>query len=600
MVFRNLPIEIDVYGRAYLRDEEVESPFSVAEDARLQRAFNRERAVEKLLESETLWNFSIDPLTRTEGSLGLLALIDFGQRRILDARIEETQFRGYEIILKGREPSDAVQIASRMSGSSSGAHTISAAMALEMASGVAPPPMAILARNIGSCGEMLVENIQHLFLMAGPDYSEAAVSRTSLTLWGRAQDTPSRNYDSHGLETIADVMRGMNPLTGHLYLEALQMARLGREICAIIFGKHPHPSTIVPAGIGIEASREVFNLVLGRVNTLLDYAKKVVAVWDDLVEFFYDAEPRYRRVGELPGNLLSVGLWDDHEYYDAAYTSLNDWGERRMSVPGAVVSGELRTRRLTDINIGIEEFTEHSFLGGHVADEASPVPADPLSEPLSPHHPWNRETIPAPAARDWKDRYSWNTAPRWDREPMETGPLARLWVNATNDRSNCEFITPVRGRELEIDVPKGQQPAARLRWRIPERPNTLERNRARAYSIAHAGMVGYANLLKVFDCIRRGERAMSVYFRTPEQKTGAGFWECGRGAVTHHLHIKDHKILNYQVITPAEWMGSPRDAIGIPGIYEAALMNTPLLEQCARVEDFTAIDILRTIRSFDP
>jgi hydrogenase large subunit len=228
------------------------------------------------------------------------------------------------------------------------------------------------------------------------------------------------------------------------------------------------------------------------------------------------------------------------------------------------------------------------------------VPADPLSEPVSPRHPWNRELEPAPVARDWKAQYSWNPAPRWDREPMETGPLARLWVNALRAGSNCDFITPVRRRELEIMLPKGQRPAARLRWQIPERPNTLERNRARAYGIAQAGMVCYANLLKAFDCIRRGETATSVHFRTPERKVSIGFWECGRGALLHHVHIEDFKLSNYRILTPSEWMGSPRDAIGIPGIYEAALMNTPLLEQCARVEDFTGIDILRTIRSFDP
>jgi hydrogenase large subunit len=607
VAFRNLPIEIDVYGRAYLRDENAESPFSVAEDARLQRAMNRERALEKLAETEPLWHFAIDPLTRAQSGLAALAVVDFDQRRILDARIEQTQFSGIEMVLKGREASDALQIACRRSGDSSGAHAIAAAMAVEMASGAAPPPMTVLARNIGSCGEMLVENIQHLFLMAGPDYSEAAVSRTNLTIWGRAQQTPSRYYERHGLETIADLMRGMNPLSGHLYLEALQMARLGREICAIIFGKHPHPSTIVPAGIGIEASRELFNLVLGRVNSLLDYAKKTTAIWDDLVDFFYDAEPRYRRVGELPGNLLSAGVWDDPEYYDASYQSANEWGERRMSSPGAIVAGELRTRRLTDINIGIECFADHSFQAGGQAQAGAdgaegplPVPADPLSEPLSPYHPWNRKTVPAPAPRDWKTRYSWSPAPRWDREPMETGPLARLWVSALSGRATTEFITPLRGRELEIDIPKGQRPAARLRWQAPERPNTLERNRARAYGIAQAGMVAYANLLKAFDCIRRGETAMSANFRVPERKTGAGFWECGRGAVIHHLWLRDQRIANYQIITPAEWMGSPRDAIGLPGIYEAALMNTPLLEQCARTEDFTGIDILRTIRSFDP
>jgi hydrogenase large subunit len=385
-------------------------------------------------------------------------------------------------------------------------------------------------------------------------------------------------------------------MRGHLYLEALQMARLGREIAASMFGKIPHPGTIVPGGVGIEASREHFNQVLGRVNTLLDYSKKVVALWDDLVDFFYDAEPRYRRVGELPGNLLSVGLWDDAESYDASYGRCNEWGLRRMMLPGAIVNGEFRTDRLSDINIGIEKFVDHSYFRQW---EGAETPADPLSGPLSPWHPWNKETVPFPSERNWKERYSWNAAPRWDREPMEVGPLARLWINAVSGVSSCEFIRTGR-RLLEIFMPKGQQAASTLRWMIPERPNALERNRARAYQTAYTAIIAYSELLKAFDYIRRGEISMSVMVLPPEKKIAVGLWECDRGIVSHHLEINRRRIANYQVTTPAEWMGSPRDAIGLAGVYEAAVMSTPILEECTRGEDVTGIDFLRAIRSFDP
>ena len=597
MTFRSLPIEFDAYGRAHLRDEDAVAPFSVDGDPRIQRALNREKALEKLADNQHVRDFNVSPVTRVSGNLSVHAVIDFEQRRVLDARIENAQFCGYELLVKGREPSDAVHLASRARGTSSVAHTIAAAMALEMSCGVTPPPLAILARNLGACGEVLGESAHHLFLLAGPDYSEAAISRTSLSLWGKAQKTPAPGVNVHGLDTIADVMRGLNPLSGHLYLESLQMMRLSREIVTVLLGKYPHPSAVVPGGIGVEANKESFNQVLGRVNTLLDYAKKVTAIWDDLVDFFYDAEPRYRRVGELPGNLFSVGLWDDPESYDASYTNCNGWGQQRLSMPGVMINGELRTSRLSDINIGIEEFIDHSF---YKSWEGELFDADPLSGPLSPWHPWNKQTVPAPQERNWRERYSWAAAPRWDREPMETGALARMWVNTLNANSNCEFITTGR-RSMDIALPKGQQPAMSVRWLIPERPNTLERIRARAYQLAYAGIVAYANLLQAFDYVRRGETHISRRFRVPDKTTiGVGFWECGRGAVTHHLSINERKLMNYQIITPSEWMGSPRDAVGMPGIYEAAIMNTPLLEECARSEDLTGVDILRTVRSFDP
>src|SRR6266487_4546953 len=45
---------------------------------------------------------------------------------------------------------------------------------------------------------------------------------------------------------------------------------------------------------------------------------------------------------------------------------------------------------------------------------------------------------------------------------------------------------------------------------------------------------------------------------------------------------------------------SPRDPWDNPGAYEEAVLNTPLLETFDDPKDFKGIDILRTIRSFDP
>jgi hydrogenase large subunit len=600
MVFKNLPIDSDMDGRASLRDGEAKASFDNAPDGRSRRALNRERMLEKLSGDLGVGTFEIEPVTRISGRFMLSAEIDFANRRTLDAHVECGEFTrqsgACETILRDRRPSDAVHLSCRICGSSSGAHAIASAMAVEMASGAPPPPLAVVARNLASSGEMIDELINHLFGLAGPDYSEGAVSRTSLSLWARAQKTTPAGMEEHGLESVADLMRGMNPMSGHLYLEALQMARLGREIATLIFGKHPHPTTVVPGGVAVESNRELFNQVLGRINALLDYSKKLTCVWDDLIDFFYEAEPRYARVGATPVNLISAGVWDDPESYDASYLNINEWGSRRMSAPGVIIDGETRTGRLSDINLGVEEFVDHAY---YRQWEGGQVKADPLDGPVSPWHPWNKETLPEPAPRNWKERYSWNAAPRWDREAMETGPLARLWINALGGARNCEFIRPAR-RSLEIYLPKGQRPATTLRWLVPEKPNALERNRARAYQVAYAAMVAYADLLKAFDYIRRGELRMSARFLTPEKKISAGFWECGRGMITHHLVIDKSKIANYQIGAPSEWMGSPRDAGNLPGVYESAMMNTPLLEECARQEDFTGVDILRVMRSFDP
>jgi hydrogenase large subunit len=79
-----------------------------------------------------------------------------------------------------------------------------------------------------------------------------------------------------------------------------------------------------------------------------------------------------------------------------------------------------------------------------------------------------------------------------------------------------------------------------------------------------------------------------------------GFCGAGRGYLTHHVAMDKGVIENYQILTPSTWMASPKDPFGNPGPYEEAVAATPLLENFERPEDYKGIDILRTIRSFDP
>lgn len=596
MCFRNLPIEVDVHGRAYLREDGRTDPFTLRGDKRELIALERDRALDELVKRNNVHGFELAPVSRVAGTLSFHGIVDFEQRRVLDARAEAGRFRGLELILKHREPSDTVQVASRTCGYCGGSHAVTAAKALEMAYGIAPPPMAVIARNLGESAEFLYAHAMHLFLLAGPDYSETVVSQTTPTLWERAQHTLSPHSDVHGFRTLADIMTALNPQTGELVVEATKITRIAREIATFTSGKYPHPSAIYPGGVGVTPDRETFNQVLGRIHRLIDYAKKVAVVWDDLAEFFYDANSLYRRVGELPANLISAGAWDDPEGYDGSYENCNEWGERRLATPGAMINGELRTTRLSDLNIGFEEFVEHSYYENWTQ---APFESDQLGSPLSPLHPWNKETLARPAGRNWEEKYSWSTAPRWDREVMESGPLARQWISAIAGKLKNEFIYSVSDG-LEMELPKFERPAMRLHWHLPQRPNALERNRARAYHLAYAGMMAFTFMLKAFEYLQKGQTRMSTPFNVPAEALGVGFSESGQGILTHHLALEGGVIANYQIMTPSTWMASPRDGLGIPGPYEAAVINTPLLEECARPEDFTGIDILRAIRSFDP
>ncbi len=272
-----------------------------------------------------------------------------------------------------------------------------------------------------------------------------------------------------------------------------------------------------------------------------------------------------------------------------------------MSTPGVIVKGKLRTTKLAEVSAGIEEFADHSF---YSAWNGHPLKIDPLGVPLSPLHPWNKLTIPVPADSDWQKAYSWNTAPRWDREPMESGALARQWITAVGGKLKNEFIHATgssgSGARLEMDLPKFQLPATKVIWQVPERANAFERNRARAYHVSYCSVIALTYLLKAFDALQRGETAMSTRFKVPQEAIGAGFWEDAQGCLMHYVMIAGGQIANYQIVTASGWMSSPQDSFGVPGPYEKAILSTPLIEDFGQPEEYTGIDLLRAVRSFDP
>jgi hydrogenase large subunit len=596
--FKNLPIEFDEQGRAFLR-EGVANPYTY--EVATQSAEERHARIEEMLaRNGHIKEVSIDPVTRVAGALAFHSVVDLERRTVHDAHAMATLFRGYEIILIGRDPRDAIFISSRACGVCGGVHSNCAAEAIEMAFGVAPPPMGVVVRNLGQAGEFLYDHPLHLFLLAGPDYSEAIVKATNPELWPLAERTAAAHAHVHGYKTVAEIMTELNPLSGKLYLEALEITRRAREMCVLVWGKYPHPQTIVPGGMSVTVTPQTFNEYQIRLFQLIDHAKRMVGIWEDVTAFFYAANPLYDKVGSRPRSLIDLGIWEHHEGYDADYRNAATWGERRWATPGVMIDGEMRTTNLHQINMGLEEFVEHAYYE-EWAGGPLPFPTDPMGNPLSPHHPWNKRTLPKPTGRNWKEKYTWSTAPRWDRQVVEAGAYARMWITAVAKKIPQNPFVEATGTSMRMTLPKGALPEMTFEWIVPKNNNALERNRARAYAQAYTALVCLNNLLAGYDLMKRGETAVSRDFTVPQgERIGVGFWGAGRGYLAHHLVMDKGLIQNYQICTPSTTNASPHDPFGQPGPYEEAVTNTPILEQFARPEDFKAIDILRTIRSFDP
>lgn len=602
MCFKNLPVEFDQSGRAFLR-EGIADPYEPNRQGPVgvPVQLTHERVEELVRRNGHIKSVDFDPVTRIAGALAFHTVTDLQEGRVLEARSMATLFRGYEVIMIGRDPRDAIFITSRACGVCGGVHATCSALAIEMAIGCRPPKLGIAIRNMALAFEFLYDHPLHLHLLAGPDYSTAMVEQSNPSLVARARTRECRYQDVHGYATVGELMDDLNPLTGRLYLEALHMTRVAREAYVIICGKYPHPQTIVPGGMSSTIDLTVMNEMLTRLVQFFDYGKKIARIWDEITEFFYEANPAYKKVGSRRMHLVDTGIFDHVDAYDATYANAGAWGKRRWATPGVIVDGKLVTTDLHQINMGIEEFVEHSYYEEWAGADRR-YPADPMGNPLSPYHPWNKVTKPRPQGQSWKEKYTWDTAPRWDRYSMEAGCYSRLWNTAAAQAIDANPFLESTGQSLKLLMPRGTLPEMELEWHVPPVWNAFERNRARAYCVASSALIAFINWRTAAEQLKVGDTRTSTPFEIPRsgEQVGVGFWGAGRGWLTHHLVLDRGAVANYQIVTPSTWNASPTDRWGQPGPYEEAVLNTPLLEETDDPKAFKGIDILRAIRSFDP
>ena len=553
-----------------------------------------------------LVEMSWDPITRIIGSLGIHTKIDFENRQVAECHSTSSIFRGYSVFMKGKDPRDAHQITSRICGICGDNHATCSVYAQNMAYGVQPPDLAEWIINLGEAAEYMFDHCLFQDNLVGVDFCEQMVKETNPSVLARAEKTSAPHANIHGYRTIADIMRALNPFTGEFYREALVKSRETREMFCLMEGRHVHPSTLYPGGVGIHATTQVFTDYLVRLMRYVEFMKKVVPLHDDLFDFFYEALPGYEAVGRRRIQLACWGAFNNPEVCDYSYRRMTDWGRAMFVSPGIILDGELLTNDLVEINVNIRILLGSSYYKDWDQDEVF-VKADALGNPIDRRHPWNQTTRPAPQKRDFKGNYTWVVSPRWYDKRTDQylaldsggGPLARLWSTALNGTVDIGYIKAT-GSSVKINLPKtALLPETEFEWRIPKWNNTIERDRARTYFQAYAAAAALFFIEKALNEVQSGRTATWAQFKVPSDAFSCGFHEAVRGALSHHMVIRDGKIANYHPYPPTPWNASPRDMYGTPGPYEDAVQNSPLFEENGP-ENFKGVDIMRTVRSFDP
>ncbi len=439
-----------------------------------------------------LVEMSWDPITRIVGSLGIYTKIDFAQKQVAECYSTSSIFRGYSVFMLNKDPRDAHFITSRICGICGDNHATCSVYAQNMAYGIKMPPLGEWILNLGEAAEYMFDHCIFQENLVGVDYCEKMVRETNPGVWEKAKTTEAPHARDHGYRTIADIMTSLNPFEGEFYRESLVMSRLTREMFCLMEGRHVHPSTVYPGGVGTVPSIQTFTDYLVRLTKYCEFMKKVVPLHDDLFDFFYQALPGYEKVGQRRVLLGCWGSWQDPDVVDYKYENMERWGRAMFVTPGVVVDGKLVTNSLVDINVGLRILLGSSYYEDWAENGNGEmfVRNDPLGNPIDKRHPWNQTTIPKPQKRDFDGNYTWVMSPRWldkrtgDHLALDTGggPIARLWSTALSGLVDVGYVKAPGDGTVRIRLPKTlTKPEVEFTWRIPQWSNAIERNRARSY-----------------------------------------------------------------------------------------------------------------------
>jgi Ni,Fe-hydrogenase I large subunit len=520
----------------------------------------------------------IDPVTRIEGHLRMETEVTGGF--VSNAWSTGTLFRGVEVILKNRDPRDAWMLTQRICGVCTYVHGVTSIRSVENALGLTVPDNARTVRNLLMGAQYVHDHIIHFYALHLLDWVDitralAADPATAVTI--DRQICSTRTRDAAYFTAVKDKLAGFvgsgqlgpfaNGYWGHAgyklspemslvmmanYLEALRFQVQIIKMHAILGGKNPHPQSLLIGGVTPD-----LDFTLGRLTefqSLCTEAKSFVDTYylpDATAIAAIYGQPEnggYGAIGSC-NNLLCFGEFPQTADEPAS-----------LFFPRGAIFGKA-TGNVQSVNVA--DITEHVARSWY--------------EGSTPHNPAQGDTVPVYSGIDLDEKYSWLKAPRYNGQPMEVGPLARVMVAygqgmgamvaAVNTFLSATFLT------------------------LPQMYSTIGRTAARAIEtkvIADA-MIGW-----ITELIGTKNSPNKVTFTMQPAGSGFALNEAPRGALGHWLNYSETKIDNYQMVVPSTWNFGPRDAANVAGPVEQALIGTPVLN------DQQPLEVLRVIHSFDP
>jgi Ni,Fe-hydrogenase I large subunit len=317
----------------------------------------------------------VNPVTRISGFMEIDVQVE--QRKVVDAKLKGLMFRGFEQMLNGRDPFDAVYYSERICGICSTAHGLTATKALENALGIVPTEQGRFLRDFMHGCEFLQNHLRHFYQFTVPDYVKMPSQCCSVF------EVPFGDMR---------IPKAKNDLIAQHYFDSLNVSREAHEMVAVLGGKAPHTHGIFIGGATTQATADK----IAELKTILDGVRTFIiekTIPDALTIAQY--YPEYYANGRGYGNFLSYGCFDNYPSLGTLYL------EPMIQLDGAIKAFDPgKITEEIDFSWYSDKMTEYSPM--------ETVPIDDMNKP---------------------EAYSFVKSVRLGSRPFECGPLARQWLS---------------------------------------------------------------------------------------------------------------------------------------------------------------------------
>ncbi|EYE89116.1 Ni/Fe hydrogenase [Fervidicella metallireducens AeB] len=316
----------------------------------------------------------IDPITRMSGFLELD--VETKDNVVTNAKTSGLLYRGFEKMLKGRSPFDAIYFTERICGICSTAHSTASTLALEEALNVKVTLNDMYLRDLIHGFEFIQNHIRHIYNFIIPDYVKIPDIRP-------ISPQPYKDYR---------LPERLNARVSRNYVRSIEFSRLGHQGLATLGGKAPHNHGIFVGGVTVNIDsykisqvKSIIDQIKGFVNT--DMLEDV----NTLAEYY----PDYFKKGISYSNYMSFGVFDKYTDPELIYVK-----------PGVMIEGK---KYYFDKN----KITENIRYSWYVRELETTKPGIEIQDDIN---------------LSKQNAYTFIKAPRYGGLPMQVGPLARLML----------------------------------------------------------------------------------------------------------------------------------------------------------------------------